>query len=210
MELIEALRSDHRLIESVAGSAIAWAQQRLLDEAPDVRQEYVGFFRDFVRGSHHRREEEILFPALVEHAEVPEDRGPLAVLRDDHERLDGLLDQLESTDGDRAVLDAARELAHHVWEHVDKEDSVLLPEAEARLVRHGVRELDDPGADEEAQAARRKGELLLERFRPVDDPSVVRGEGCIACSAFAVTCRGIESEWWNAWEWQHHRSLEEG
>ena len=35
-----------------------------------------------------------------------------------------------------------RRLAHHLWEHIDKEDSVLLPEAEQRLIRGGVADLE--------------------------------------------------------------------
>ncbi len=39
--------------------------------------DFVRFFRVFVAGYHHEREEKMLFPALVETAEVPADRGPL-------------------------------------------------------------------------------------------------------------------------------------
>ena len=53
-------------------------------------------------------------------------------------------------------------------------------------------------------------ERLVERFPPMDDSEIVRGDGCIACSAFAVTCGGIEKEWWNDWETEYHRSLDEG
>ncbi len=48
------------------------------------------------------------------------------------------------------------------------------------------------------------------RFPPLDDPEAIRGDGCVACSAFAVTCGGIEKEWWNDWEQEYHRSLDEG
>ena len=65
-----------------------------------------------------------------------------------------------------------------------------------------------PTAEEEA--ARDLGERLTERFPPLDDPEIVRGDGCIACSAFGETCGGIETEWWNTWEHEYHRSLDEG
>ena len=53
-------------------------------------------------------------------------------------------------------------------------------------------------------------EQLVERFPPLEDDEVFRGDGCVACSAFAVTCGGIEKEWWNDWESEYHRSLDEG
>ncbi len=48
------------------------------------------------------------------------------------------------------------------------------------------------------------------RFPPLDDHEAIRGDGCVACSAFAVTCGGIEKEWWNDWEHEYHRTLDEG
>jgi hypothetical protein len=104
----------------------------------------------------------------------------------------------------------ARRLAHHLWEHVDKEESVLLPESTDRLRRNGVVSLEGREPTEEEIAARDLGVQLTERFPPLEDPEVVRGDGCISCSAFGETCGGIESEWWNTWEREYHRSLDEG
>jgi hypothetical protein len=106
--------------------------------------------------------------------------------------------------------ETARRLARHLWEHVDKEDSVLLPEAEQRLVRGGISQLESRPPTSDEEAARDLGERLTQRFPPRDDPDMVRGDGCIACSAFAETCGGIEKEWWNTWEREYHRSLDEG
>ena len=108
------------------------------------------------------------------------------------------------------AADIARRLAHHLWEHVDKEDSVLFPESAERLRRNGVTRLEGREPTEEEDAARGLGERLTERFPPLDDPEIVRGDGCIACSAFGETCGGIESEWWSTWEREYHRSLDEG
>jgi hemerythrin-like domain-containing protein len=212
MRLIDEFREEHRLVDRVAGSLFRFASAASAGQSSsqDV-DDFVYFFRVFVSGYHHEREEQSLFPALVEKAEVPGDRGPLPAIEADHQVAAALVDEFESARDDRKqAADIARRLAHHLWEHVDKEDSVLLPESVDRLRRNGVVRLEGRGPSEDESKARALGEELTRRFPPQDDPEIVRGDGCIACSAFGETCGGIESEWWNAWEREYHRSLDEG
>jgi hemerythrin-like domain-containing protein len=212
MRLIEELKAEHLLVERVAGSLIRFAQ-RAADGATSAEDaaDFVHFFRVFVTGYHHQREEETLFKLLVGRAEVPADRGPIPVLEADHRLAAQLVDEFEiaAASGGNAA-DVARQLARHLWEHVDKEESVLLPESLDRLRRNGVTRLEGREPTAEEESAREIGQQLTERFPPLDDPEIVRGDGCIACSAFGVTCGGIETEWWNTWERQHYRSLDEG
>jgi hemerythrin-like domain-containing protein len=212
MRLLEEFAEEHRLVDSVAGSLIRFSELSAdgTTSAEDIA-DFVHFFRVFVTGYHHDREEHTLFPALVERAEVPAERGPLPAIETDHREAAMLVSELEENAGDlRAAVDSARRLARHLWEHVDKENSVLLPESFDRLRRNGVTVLEGRGPTPDEEAARELGERLVERFPPMDDPEIVRGDGCIACSAFAVTCGGIEKEWWNDWETEYHRSLDEG
>jgi len=212
MGLLEEFADEHRLVDRVAGSLVRFAERAVNGATtPSDVADFGRFFAVFVAGYHHEREEQVLFPALVEHAEVPSDHGPLAVIEADHREAAALVDELaaRADDPDR-VADVARRLAHHLWEHVDKEDSVLLPEAEQRLIRGGVSRLEGRPPTEDENAARDLGERLTERFPPLDDPDVVRGDGCVACSAFTETCGGIEKEWWNTWETEYHRTLDEG
>lgn len=213
MSLFDALEDEHRLVDALAGSLVCCAGRLERGEGSASQVgEFVHVLREFVGGFHHRREEEILFAALVEHAEVPAHRGPIPILADEHREAAALVDELErsaASGADEAAV-VARRLAAHLWEHVDKEHSVIFPEARRRLVRGGRPRVEDrPPAPAEA-AARRLAEELVERFPPEEDPDVMRGDGCIACSAFAVTCGGIEKEWWNDWEMAHYRSLDEG
>jgi hemerythrin-like domain-containing protein len=212
MRLIDELRAEHSLVDRVAGSLIRFAGHAAAGgtTAEDVA-DFVCFFRVFVSGYHHEREEEVLFKVLVERAEVPGDCGPLPAIEVDHRTAAELVDEFEiaSASGGNAA-DVARRLAHHLWEHIDKEESVLLPESLDRLRRNGVTRLEGREASAEEESARELGERLSERFPPLDDPEIVRGDGCIACSAFGNTCGGIETEWWNTWERQHYRSLDEG
>jgi hemerythrin-like domain-containing protein len=212
MRLIDELRKEHTLVDRVAGSLIRFAERDACGNttAEDVA-DFVHFFRVFVAGYHHQREEETLFTALVERAEVPADRGPLPVIEADHRAAAELVDEFEiaSASGGNAA-DVARRLAHHLWEHVDKEESVFLPESLDRLRRNGVTRLDGREPSDQEESARELGERLTERFPPLDDLEIIRGDGCIACSAFGYTCGGIETEWWNTCERQHYRSLDEG
>lgn len=212
MRLFDEFRAEHLLVDRVAGSLIRFAEMAAGGESSEEDvADFVNFFRVFVAGYHHEREEQTLFPVLVERAEVPADRGPLPSIEADHRTAATLVDELEEACGNlERVADAARRLAHHLWEHVDKEDSVLFPESSERLRRNGVTRLEGREPTAEEEAARGLGERLTVRFPPLDDPEVVRGDGCIACSAFGETCGGIETEWWNDWEHEYHRSLDEG
>ena len=212
MRLFDEFKAEHLLVDRVAGSLIRFAELTAGGESSEEDvADFVHFFRVFVAGYHHEKEEQTLFPVLAERAEVPADRGPLPSIEADHRTAVILVDELEREVGNQERLaGVARRLAHHLWEHVDKEDSVLFPESSERLRRGGVTRLEGREPTAEEEASRGLGERLTERFPPLDDPEIVRGDGCIACSAFGETCGGIETEWWNTWEHEYHRSLDEG
>lgn len=210
MELINQLRAEHDLIEQVAGSLRTFVRQRARGEgdlADGAR--FMAFFRRYAGEFHHAREEDTLFVALQREAELPGDRGPIAVLLDDHHRMAGLLDQMDPLIGSeladaeaRATLESlGLEYSRQLWQHIDAENSVLLPESEQRLRRHSVLELPSRPMTTEEDDARSLGETLLRRYPPVHERDVMRGDGCVFCPAFYDTCRGVEHEWWNEWEW---------
>jgi hemerythrin-like domain-containing protein len=205
-QLVEVLHGHHEVIDRAAGSLLAWAEHAQ-EHDPESRGIYVAFFRDWVFDIHHHLEEEVLFPALARHAEVPADRGPIGVIRVEHRRHRMSVDTLAEAVPGPATTAIVRAFVHALWEHLDKERSVELPEAARRLGRHGVTTLqvdreipDPPGAALDA----------IRRHPPIDDESIVRGDGCIMCSAFGDQCHGLETEWWSVWEWQHYKSLDEG
>jgi hemerythrin-like domain-containing protein len=215
MELIQRLDVDHRLIDEAAGSFLAWAAEAedpTADEA--VLGGYLEFFSCYVCGAHHRAEE-VLFTTLADRAEVPPRRGPLAVLRREHVALARSLDELAGHASEVNRLDGdgrarVRSLVHAIWQHVDKEVSVLMPESIKRLERHGISGLKAPLVSEEEETSRQVAEALVKRYEPIDDLEAMRGDGCMACIAFAESCHGIEAEWWTSWELAHYRSLDEG
>ena len=169
MQLLDELGQEHRLVDEVAGSLVRFSQRAAEgDIEPSDAADFVRFFRVFVAGFHHQREEETLFPALVDRAEVPKDRGPLPAIAADHREAVLFVDALEAASRDpKRAAEVARRFANHLWEHVDKEESVLLPEARERLRRNGLTRLEGREPTDEEQAARKVGEQLTERINPL-------------------------------------------
>lgn len=211
MQLLDELTTEHALIERVLGSLRGFVELRARGEGdPLDGLQFVRFFRDYAGRYHHDREENLLFAALVERAELPAHRGPLAVMTADHADLAILLDRLEpllkattlDTEASRKLQDLARAYSHALWHHIDAEDSVLFPESAARFRRAHVLELPSRPPTSEEQEACFCGERMVEKYPPIRDREILRGDGCVHCPAFGTTCRGLEREWWNEWEWE--------
>lgn len=203
MRFIDDLRAEHALIERVVGALLTWAGARARGEANrDDGPAFLRFFRLYAGRYHHGREEQILFPALVEHGEVPADRGPISALLHDHQAMAKLLDALEQALEDPQVLaphaDAyGRALLHHI----DSENGVLLPECEVRFGRVGVPDLPDRTLQPDELAAREEGTGLAQRYPPTEPLGIIRGDSCTTCPAYGVRCDGVELEWWSDHEW---------
>lgn len=209
MQLIAELRAEHDLIEAVAGSLRTFVRQRRgggADAADGAR--FVEFLRAYAGHFHHAREEDTLFAALVDRADLPQ-HGPIATLVADHHRLAALLDRIAALlardtlddEAGRQLEALAIDYSQALWRHIDAENSVLLPEAEARLRKAGVRELPSRVPTPEESGAKAAGEALVLTYPPLHDPSALRGDGCVCCPAMGEGCRGLELEWWNEWEW---------
>jgi hypothetical protein len=110
------------------------------------------------------------------------------------------LERLEAGQG-AALTAAATRYAHALWRHIDAENSVLLPESEARLGRAGVLELPERPIAAEEQAALDAALPLVARYPSEHDRTAVRGEGCVVCPSYGTSCDGVEREWWTDHEW---------
>jgi len=211
VRLLDELRAEHDLIEQVLGSLRTFVDLRVRGER-DVSgaAAFVAFFRGYAAGFHHAREEDVLLPALVKEAELPESSGPVQALIAQHHEMAAMLGELAALLGAELATPAERERLSEVatrysralWAHIDAENSVLLPESEKRLRRVGVLELDGRGPTAEEEAARETGHRLVQLYPPTEDVGAVRGEGCVVCASFGVTCDGVEREWWNEFEWE--------
>jgi len=204
MTLMDELRTEHDTIERVAGALLAYAAIPPAGRPAEDAAAFLRFFRLYANHYHHAREEDTLFVALRDRAGLPADRGPIATMIADHQRMADLLAEVDAGLGGGAehrFREASTAYVHALWRHIDAENSVLFPECEPRLRRNGVVELlSRPMAPEERDALT-AGEALAARYPPSRHPDIIRGDGCIMCPAFGATCRGLELEWWNEWEW---------
>ena len=210
MRFLDELRAEHGRIDPLLGSLCTYAGRRARGEAgPDDAGAFLRFFQLFAGGYHHAREEKILLPALVERAQLPPERGPIPSLLQQHRDIAVLLDEvgallplerLEAGQG-AALTAAATRYAHALWRHIDAENSVLLPESEARLGRAGVLELPERPIGVEEQAAHDAALPLVVRYPSQHDRTALRGEGCVVCPSYGTSCDGVEREWWTDEEW---------
>jgi hemerythrin-like domain-containing protein len=211
VHLIDELRAEHVLIEKVAGSLRTFVALRLSGKAvPEDGERFLRFFRLYAGTYHHAREEDILMPALTAEAELAADSGPLRSLIDQHHTMAATLAEvaplltgvLENDSQKEAIVFLSNKYVRALWQHIDAENSVLLPESEVRLKWAGVHELPDRRLTEEEADARAGGEELAIEYPQIPDPEAIRGEGCVVCPSLGTTCGGLEREWWTDSEWE--------
>ena len=106
MRAIDILKMEHAILERVLVTldlaAVGAAHQK--DVRPGFFIDAYSFVLDFTEGYHFKKEEEILFQALVAHG-IPVESGPLGGLIEDHHQSHRYI---------RAMLDAAKQ-----WEEND-------------------------------------------------------------------------------------------
>lgn len=210
MRLIDELIAEHRVIEKVIGSLRAFASQwqGTPDEVAHGRV-YLEFFTQYAGALHHAKEEEVLFPALQREVGVSVERGPIHAMMVQHHDMAALLQTLGGLFERGAaggvtreqVLEVATKYGDSLLKHIDAEDSVLFPECLERFRRVYVHELDDVPTTARQQEARDAALRLVARFEPIENPDLLRGDGCVACPSFGHNCQGLEAEWWNDHEW---------
>ena len=165
----EELMQEHRLIERVLG-ALETATAHL-ENAHPVRPEFfleaAAFIAGFADGCHHKKEEGVLFGAMIESGLPPTD-GPLDMFLDEHVQgralTRGMRDAARKLqEGDPsarpALISNARRYVALLRDHIVKEDEMLFPMADEmfsadqqrRVLRDFERvQRDDVGAEAHA------------------------------------------------------------
>jgi nucleotide-binding universal stress UspA family protein/hemerythrin-like domain-containing protein len=163
---IGIIRDEHR---SLAAVLHAWmhllARARAEGKAPDraLMRAIVRYIRDFPVALHHPKEDDYLFSKLRARTSTVD--SELDELQRQHQRDEQLVAELASMvdneQADPAVLEAAvKRYADFIWEHLGREESVILPAAQKHLKDADWAEIDaafsanrDPrfGADTDLQ-----------------------------------------------------------
>jgi hemerythrin-like domain-containing protein len=143
MEATDILMAEHRVIERVL-AVLNTAAERLEQDQP-VRPgffiEASDFIIGFADGCHHRKEEGVLFEAMVNYG-MSRLGGPIAVMLADHEQgrsftrgMRAAAEKLEAGDASarEAVITNARGYVILLQQHIMKEDNILFPMA-ARVI----------------------------------------------------------------------------
>lgn len=109
----------------------------------------VSFFRLFVDACHHAKEEDLLFPELIEHG-IPGDEGPIAVMLSEHQQgrlyvraMAESLPEARGGDGgaEQVLLTSARRYIDLIRAHIDKEDGILFEMADNIVVGEDCKSL---------------------------------------------------------------------
>ncbi len=185
MEATELLMNEHRLIERALDAMDAWVSTLNLGSESDDKTElarFVSFIREFADAHHHSKEEDILFVAMGEHG-FPRHAGPIAVMLHDHDlgrSLVGALDRLAqqpaawSEEEHGTLAGTVRDLSTLLRQHIQKEDQILYPMANARLPEPVKEEIDrrckafeeQRISSGEHQRLRELGDALIEAHTP--------------------------------------------
>jgi hemerythrin-like domain-containing protein len=140
MKATEILMEEHVVIERVL-TALETALQRL-EGGKTIRPgffiESADFFKGFADGCHHKKEEDVLFPALTAHG-LPKQGGPVQVMLTEHVQGRRFVAQMREAaqrweageqPARQHVVSAATKYVELLRNHIFKENNVLFPMAD--------------------------------------------------------------------------------
>lgn len=171
MTATEVLKHEHKIVLLILGAAKREAQfiqdtGRMDSEKLD---KILDFLKIFVDQCHHGKEEEYLFPKMHEKG-MADDRGPIAVMLQEHERgrqrvkaIGEALTQAKAGDSRAKETLAVNLCAYieHLQTHIDKENNVLFPMADQLFTPEDQRALVEAFEKHEAEEI---GEGVHEKF----------------------------------------------
>ena len=137
---IHMLTHEHHYILKVVNALDVLGPDLASGKAMDVSlfRQIIAFMRDFADSCHHAKEEDLLFPAMIELG-IPESGCPIGGLKAEHTQGRKLVNLLEKgvdlydTEPDRAreiTVEAIRGIVKLYPNHIWKEDEMVFPMAE--------------------------------------------------------------------------------
>ena len=147
MKATEVLQEEHqgvllalRVLEKIGAELVQPPIGASRDPAGDLAR-LLDFLRVFVDKCHHGKEEDVLFPALLE-AGLPREGGPVQVMLAEHAAgrklvaaMDRALTDFQTGNAAAAATlrEAATEYVKLLTDHIYKEDHVLYPIADEKI-----------------------------------------------------------------------------
>lgn len=132
MKATEILRDEHTQI--LRALALLDRAADRLDRGIDLPDgwwdELLQWLRSYADGRHHAKEEDALFPAMARAGVPVAAGGPIAVMLEEHETGRRLVAMMAGGDA-AARAGAARRYVSLLQTHIDKENGVLFPLADA-------------------------------------------------------------------------------
>jgi len=143
MQATDILMSEHRVIERVLTSLETQADKLAAGRPvrPGFFLDAASFIKGFADGCHHRKEEGVLFEAMVA-AGLPKQVGPIGVMLAEHEQgrvftrgMRATAERLAAGDASAtaAVVANTRGYAALLRQHIQKEDGILYPMADQMI-----------------------------------------------------------------------------
>lgn len=166
MKATDFLKEDHVLIERALCLLERALEKVERGEAPDAELlvRLARFFEEFADHIHHRKEEDILFPAL-EDCGVPREGGPIGVMLMEHGQGRSLVAQL-GRGSRQEIVAAGKAYLLLLRQHMHKENNVLfamtdqlLPPDSQEALRVRFEEAEEERLDERVRAERLISEL---------------------------------------------------
>ena len=144
---VDVLQEEHEVILAVLGAMDRRARE--IEEGQPVESRFwlraAEFMENYGDRCHHAKEEDLLFPALLD-CGMPDRGGPVGVMKHEHVEGRALEERLRlgATNNEREeLLRAAHGLSYLLHEHIHKENEVLFPMARRMLGADQVQDLLD-------------------------------------------------------------------
>jgi hemerythrin-like domain-containing protein len=164
MKPTEILKEEHRYIERMLTIMEGAASRVKHGEAvpPGVFRDAIHFIRMFADGCHHRKEEALLFPALVRIGFSPQS-GPVGVMLSEHDlgrvEIRGMHAALErysagEPEAEKVLVAHAENFVVLLRNHIMKEDNILFAMADQRLSAQDQTRLSESFAEAERTGRR--------------------------------------------------------
>lgn len=155
------LKHEHRVIERVlrALDGICLKLDAGAEVPPEALAEVVDFISSFADHFHHRKEEDILFPAL-KRLGISSEGGPLSVMEREHETERKLMVELRqaieafkngSEVASRLFVEDARRFIEMLTSHIEVEDRVLYRLADEVLADEDKKAIGKAFSEAEAE-----------------------------------------------------------